>query len=109
MTIGKHTMESKTGVAEMSTGTTSTPKGATGKDQLIRLLRAKRGTGFGVISGKPGWRRYSVRAALTRLRQAGYQPVPVKVANNKATRYKIPADPSVGLLAGSRASRDASS
>ena len=64
-------MESKPATAEMSTGTNSTPKGAKWKDRPIRLPRAKRGTEIGVISGKPGWRRHSVRAALTRLRQAG--------------------------------------
>ena len=71
-------------------GTRSARK--TKKNQLIALLRTKRGISVNAISSKLGWQNHSTRAALTRLRQAGFELDTLKTAKTKLTRYRIIAD-----------------
>ena len=65
------------------------PKRTTKKDQLIRLLRSKHGMEIATISTKLGWQHHTTRAALTRLRQAGFELVTVKGQGSGPARYRI--------------------
>ncbi len=47
-------------------------KRATKGDRLVQLLRARSGVDIAALSGKLGWQPHSTRAALSRLRKAGY-------------------------------------
>ena len=69
------------------------PKRITKKEQLIKLLRARTGVEISAISQKLGWQKHTTRAAMTKLRQPGYQLVTLKGENNKPTRYRITAIP----------------
>ncbi|MGI9363977.1 MAG: DUF3489 domain-containing protein [Rhizobiaceae bacterium] len=89
------------------TNPTVQSKRVTKKDQLIKLLRAKRGMDICAISQKLGWQQHTTRAALTRLRQAGYVLNVVKADNSKPTRYRITADSSATNLTHSQVMSDA--
>ena len=74
-------------------------KRKTKKDQLVKLLRAKRGVAVCTLSEKLGWQKHTTRAALTRLRQSGFELIVLRSSKDKPTRYRIAADPSmVGQL-----------
>ena len=83
------------------------PKQTTKKDQLIRLLRSKRGMDIAAISTKLAWQHHTTRAALTRLRQAGFELVVVKGQGSGPGRYRIASDPPMERLAGSGGASDA--
>lgn len=51
----------------------ATPKIPTGKNVMIAALVSRsEGAGLGELASVTGWQRHTVRAALTRLRQAGF-------------------------------------
>lgn len=69
----------------------STTKGLTKKDQLIRMLSSKTGSEVGTISARLGWQAHTTRAALSGLRNAGYEIAAEKAGKDKTTRYRIMA------------------
>ena len=71
----------------------STPK-QTKKAQLIDLLRRDNGANVAMISKKFGWLPHTTRAALSRLRKAGYEITGMKVGTGKSTKYRITSAPS---------------
>ena len=74
-------------------------KRKTKKDQLVKLLRAKRGVAVCTLSEKLGWQKHTTRAALSRLRRSGFELIVLRSSKDKPTRYRIAADPSmVGQL-----------
>ena len=68
-----------------------TPKPAkiTKKAQLISLLSKNTGTDIVGISKRFGWLPHTTRAALTRLRQAGYEISSEKTEKSKVCKYRI--------------------
>ena len=76
----------------------SASKRTTKKDQLIRLLRSKRGMEIATISTKLGWQNHTTRAALTRLRQAGFELEVLKGQGSGPTRYRIVSEPPIERL-----------
>jgi len=74
-----------------------TPKPAkiTKKGRLISLLSKERGCDVAGISKKFGWLPHTTRAALTRLRQAGYEISCEKTGKGKVSKYRITGAPSV--------------
>ena len=107
MTSKASTSANNTAAGRKPTNTTVQSKRVTKKDQLIKMLRAKRGMDICVISQKLGWQQHTTRAALTRLRQAGYVLDVVKADNGKPTRYRITADSSASILTRSQVMSDA--
>jgi hypothetical protein len=65
------------------------PKAAMKKDRLISLLSTKAGADVAALSAALGWRAHTTRAALTRLRQAGFTLQAAKPAGGGATVYRI--------------------
>ncbi len=65
----------------------------TKRAQLIQMLSAKNGAGADVICRKFGWQPHTTRAAMSRLRQAGFDIHGEKPGRNKPTRYRILAEP----------------
>ncbi|MGB1234886.1 MAG: DUF3489 domain-containing protein [Planktomarina sp.] len=61
----------------------------TKKAQLIELLGRKNGVDVPTLCKKFGWQPHSTRAALTGLRNAGYDLVSTKPENGKAMRYSL--------------------
>ena len=61
-----------------ATNPTIKPKPATGsrttkKNQLIKLLGTKSGADIKTLGEKLGWQQHTTRAAMSRLRKAGYE------------------------------------
>ena len=83
------------------------PTRTTKKDQLIRLLRSKRGMDIATISTQLAWQHHTTRAALTRLRQVGFELVAEKGQGSGPGRYRIASDPPMERLAGSSGASDA--
>ncbi len=52
------------------------PRRTTKRDRLVRLLKAGSGRDIATLSRDLGWLPHTTRAALTRLRKAGYAHVP---------------------------------
>ena len=68
------------------------PKGkspVTKRDLLIRMLSAPRGAGVDAISKKLGWQVHTTRAALSRLRKAGFEIQQEFPPGGKPGRYRI--------------------
>ena len=61
----------------------------TRKVQLIRLLKGKAGTDVATISKAFGWQPHTTRAALSRLRKAGYLVIRSTARTGKPARYRI--------------------
>ncbi len=61
----------------------------TKQTQLIRMLRAPTGVSVARICSKLGWQAHTTRAALSRLRQAGFLIVRERPSNDKPARYRI--------------------
>lgn len=72
---------------------TTSPKGMTKKQQLIRMLKAKAGADVAAISKKLGWQPHTTRAALTGLRKSGYEIQVQKPKDSGVGRYRIISDP----------------
>ncbi len=107
MTNGKAKSTKKPTRDVKSRSSSSASKRTTKKDQLIRLLRSKRGEEISSISTKLGWQHHTTRAALTRLRQAGFELVVLKGQGSGPSRYRIASDPPIESLAGSGRASDA--
>ena len=65
----------------------------TKKAQLVNLLNQESGTNVATISKRFGWLPHTTRAALTRLRQAGYEISSEKTGQGKVSRYRITGAP----------------
>ena len=72
---------------------TTKPEVTTKKAQLIKLLSGRAGSDIAGLSKKLGWQPHTTRAALTRLRQSGYEISSVKQINGKPSKYRITAAP----------------
>ena len=107
MTSKASTRANSAAAGRKPTNPTVQSKRVTKKNQLIKMLRAKRGLDICAISQKLGWQQHTTRAALTRLRQAGYVLDVVKADNSKPTRYRITADSSATNLTHSQVMSDA--
>ena len=69
---GPHVVAAEGSVAPLSPNR-ATPKIPTGKNVMIAALVSRpEGAGLGELASMTGWQRHTVRAALTRLRQAGF-------------------------------------
>ena len=69
------------------------PRRITNRDRLVRLLKASAGREIAALSGELGWQSHTTRAALTRLRQAGYAIEKLPRQNNGGSRYRIAGEP----------------
>ena len=67
------------------------PRAGTKKDRLVSLLSKKAGADVAKLSAALGWQAHTTRAALTRLRQAGFSLEAAKPASGGATVYRIVA------------------
>jgi DNA-binding transcriptional regulator PaaX len=65
----------------------------TKRDRLVRLLKASAGREIATLSRELGWQPHTTRAALTRLRQAGYAIEKLPPQNNSGSRYRIAGEP----------------
>lgn len=70
--------------------------GLTKKAQLIRLLGSKHGADLQTLAGKLGWQPHTTRAALSRLRKAGYVLTAESAGEGKPLRYRITGTPPAG-------------
>ena len=61
--------------------------------RLVELLSRSTGADLETMSRKLGWQAHTTRAALSRLRKAGYAISSEKPAGGKASRYRITATP----------------
>ena len=68
----------------------------TKRAQLIRMLKAAKGTDVARISKTLGWQKHTTRAALTGLRKAGFTIERVASDGDGASVYRITAEPSAG-------------
>ncbi len=85
------------------TNTRSASKGAAGGrhdrqrgtkgQRLVQLLKARSGVDIAALSGNLGWQPHSTRAALSRLRQAGYAIEKLAPHKGGGTRYRISKAP----------------
>ncbi len=57
------------------------------------MLSRKSGADVAAISERLGWQPHTTRAALSRLRKAGYEVLSEKSGNGKPARYRITATP----------------
>jgi hypothetical protein len=69
-----------------------TPKRTTKRDRLVGLLKAVAGRDITTLSRTLGWQPHTTRAALTRLRQAGYAIEKLPRQENGGSRYRIAGD-----------------
>lgn len=65
----------------------------TKKAQLISLLSKDAGSDISNISKKFGWLPHTTRAALSRLRRAGYEIFSIKAGAGQPSRYRITGAP----------------
>ncbi len=68
-------------------------KRTTKSDRLVQLLKARSGRDIAALSGKLGWQPHSTRAALSRLRKAGYAIEKLSPQKNGGPRYRISNTP----------------
>jgi hypothetical protein len=69
------------------------PRRTTKRDRLVRLLKASTGREIAALSRELGWQPHTTRAALTRLRQAGYVIEKLPSQDNGGSRYRIAGEP----------------
>jgi hypothetical protein len=69
------------------------PSRATKRDRLVRLLKAGAGREIATLSRELGWQPHTTRAALTRLRRAGYVIEKLPRHNDGGCRYRIAGKP----------------
>lgn len=60
--------------------------------QLIKLLKAKTGKDIAALSDALGWQQHTTRAALSRLRSAGFEILREVPKSGAAARYRITAE-----------------
>lgn len=68
-------------------------KRTTKRIRLIRMLQARSGHDITVLSDKLSWQPHTTRAALSRLRKAGYAIEKTPSGKNGRTRYRISISP----------------
>lgn len=68
-------------------------KPATKGDRLIQLLKARLGRDVAALSGKLDWQPHTTRAALSRLRKAGYAIEKLPPSKHGGSRYRISSAP----------------
>jgi hypothetical protein len=69
------------------------PRRTTKRDRMVRLLKASTGREIAALSRELGWQSHTTRAALTRLRRAGYTIEKLAPQNNGGSRYRISGEP----------------
>ena len=69
------------------------PRRTTKRDRLVRLLKAGAGREIATLSRELGWLPHTTRAALTRLRRAGYAIEKLPRQNGGGSRYRIAGEP----------------
>jgi hypothetical protein len=69
------------------------PQRSTKRDRLVRLLKAGAGREIAALSRELGWQPHTTRAALTRLRRAGYTIEKLPRQNDGGSRYRIAGEP----------------
>jgi Protein of unknown function (DUF3489) len=69
------------------------PGRTTKGNRLVRLLKARAGRDIATLSRELGWQPHTTRAALTRLRRAGYTIEKLPPQNNGGSRYRIAGEP----------------
>ena len=69
------------------------PRRTTKKDRLVRLLKASSGREIATLSRELRWLPHTTRAALTRLRRAGYAIEKLPRQDNGGSRYRIAGEP----------------
>ena len=69
------------------------PSRTTKRNRLVRLLKASAGREIATLSRELGWQPHTTRAALTRLRRAGYAIEKLPPQNNGGSRYRITGEP----------------
>jgi Protein of unknown function (DUF3489) len=68
------------------------PSRPTKRNRLVRLLKASAGREIATLSRELEWRPHTTRAALTRLRHAGYAIEKLPPLNG-GSRYRITGEP----------------
>jgi hypothetical protein len=68
-------------------------KRATKGDRLIQLLKTRSGRDITALSAELGWQSHTTRAALSRLRRAGYAIEKLPPAKHGGARYRIASAP----------------
>jgi hypothetical protein len=69
------------------------PTRTTKANRLVRLLKASTGREIAALSRELGWQPHTTRAALTRLRRAGYAIEKLPRQNDGGSRYRIAGEP----------------
>ena len=69
------------------------PRRTTKRDRLVRLLKASAGREIATLSRELGWLPHTTRAALTRLRKAGYAIEKLPRQNGGGSSYRIAGEP----------------
>ncbi len=69
------------------------PRRTTKKDRLVRLLKAGSGREIATLSRDLGWLPHTTRAALTRLRKAGYAIEKLPPQKSGGSRYRVTGEP----------------
>jgi predicted ArsR family transcriptional regulator len=69
------------------------PRHTNKRERLVRLLKASAGREIATLSRELGWQPHTTRAALTRLRKAGYAIEKLPRQNNGGSRYRITGEP----------------
>jgi hypothetical protein len=69
------------------------PRRATKRDRLIRRLKGAAGREVATLSREFGWQPHTTRAALSRLRKAGYAIERLPPRKNGRSRYRIAVEP----------------
>ena len=69
------------------------------EDALIALLSSDVGADIAALSAALSWQPHTTRAALTRLRHAGYRLEAIAPPDGGARRYRIVASPQPGARA----------
>lgn len=90
-TVAKNTAGKGKATATSLPPAIAQPGAATKKDQLVSLLSTEAGADVATLSAALGWQAHTTRAALTRLRQAGYVLEAAKPAGGGAIVYRFAA------------------
>ncbi len=78
---------------ENTAGGPTDRKRATKGGRLVKLLKSGSGRDIAALSVKLGWQPHSTRAALSRLRKAGYSLEKLPPLKHGGTRYRISSAP----------------
>ena len=95
MTKKPNSTKAKSAIASAASGRIKRKRTTKG-GQLIQLLKARSGCDIAALSAKLDWQPHSIRAALSRLRKAGYAIEKLPPFKHGGTRYRIsnaPAGP----------------